>query len=262
MAPSGAPGLLAEFAQITLAGAGRGLNEDAIGAWARDGGFLLAVADGLGGYEGGEVASRLALDTLAETIGTAPAAWPAARRLRRAFELANLAVHERGRMRTTLTASLLENGILTTGHVGDCRMLVFRGGVLRQRTADHNVAGKLAELRLVSVRGMRRHPGRRVLTRCLGNDAFVRVEVSSTEVRPGDIYVQCSDGIAWLSGPDIIEVIVQHDPETASRMLARRVVDAGGDDDVSIQVLSVLSCHQAPPRRSWLGNWLNRLSVR
>ena len=262
VAPLGAPGFVAEFAQRTCPGTGREFNEDAIGGWPTDGGFLFAVADGLGGYDGGEVASRLALDTLEEAMRTAPAAWPPERRLRRGFELANLAVHERGRMRTTLTASLLEHGVLTTGHVGDCRMLVFRDGVLRQRTADHNVAGRLAELRLVSVRGLVRHPARRVLTRCLGNDAFVRVEVTSTEARPGDIYLQCSDGIAWVSGPDIIDVIVRHDPETAARILVRRVVDAGGDDDTSVQVVSVLSCRPGRPRPSWLGGWLNRLGAR
>ena len=262
VAPAGAAGLLAEFAQRTRIGAGRTLNEDAIGGWPRDGGFLFAVADGLGGYDDGEMASRLALNALGDALASAPPTWRPARRLRRGFEQANLAVHARGRMRTTLTASLLEYGTLTTGHVGDCRMLVFRDGLLAQRTSDHNVAGRMAEFRLLSARGMSRHPGRRVLTRCLGNDAFVRVDMTSLQVRSGDIYLQCSDGIAWLSGPEIIEVIVQHDPGEAARILVRRVVEVGGDDDTSVQVLSVLACPPAPPRPGWLGGWLNRLTAR
>lgn len=262
VAPPRAQGLRAEFAQLTRIGPGRRLNEDAIGAWLGDGAFLFAVADGLGGYDDGEVASRLALDALAEAMATAPPTWNAARRIRRGVEAANLAVYARGRMRTTLTASLLEHGTLTTGHVGDCRLLLFRGSTLTQRTSDHNVAGKMAQFRLLSARGFPRHPGRRVLTRCLGNDAFVRVELTSVPVQPGDIYLHCSDGIAWLSGLEIIETLIRHNPAAAAQVLVRRVLEAGGDDDTSVQVLSVLSCPPPPPRSSWLGGWLNRLGAR
>lgn len=247
------PGLVADFAQGTTAGPGREGNEDAIGCWPADDCLALAVADGLGGYEGGEVASRLAIEVLGSSLARAPSHWRAVRRLRHAVEQANLAVHDQGqsRMRTTLTATLVGPDTLAAVHVGDCRLLLFRDGVLRQLTADHNVAGHMAAHGLLSARGMARHPGRRILTRCLGQDPFIRVDTISLPIRPGDVYVQCSDGIAWLSGPRIIEVLVAHPPAAASERLLRAVQDAGGDDDTSVQVLSILSC-PVPARAKWL----------
>jgi protein phosphatase len=251
--PGAEPGLAVDFAQATAAGPGREGNEDAIGCWPLDGGLALAVADGLGGYEAGERASKLAIEVLGSSLAIAPAHWRAVRRLRHAVEEANLAVHDagQGRMRTTLTATLLGPATLSAVHVGDCRLLLFRDGVLRQLTADHNVAGHMAARGLLSARGMARHPGRRILTRCLGQDPFIRVDTISLPIRAGDVCVQCSDGIAWLSGPRMIEVLVAYPPAAASERLLREVQAAGGDDDISIQVLSILSC-AVRPRAGWL----------
>ncbi len=247
------PGLAAVFAQGTMRGAGREGNEDAIGCWPADDCLALAVADGLGGYDAGEVASRLAIEVFGSSLARTRSDWRGVRRLRHAAEQANLAVHDQGqgRMRTTLTAALVGPDTLAAVHVGDCRLLRFRDGVLRQLTADHNVAGHLAAHGLLSARAMARHAGRRVLTRCLGQDPFIRVDAISFPIRAGDIYLQCSDGIAWLSGPRIIEVLVAHPPAAAADRLLQEVRDAGGDDDTSVQVLSILSCPARPPA-GWL----------
>ncbi len=246
--------LAVEFAQQTSVGAQRAVNEDAIGCWPSDGGVVLAVADGLGGYDDGEVASRIALESLTRALAASPPDWRPVKRLRHAVEQANLAVYDQGqgRMRTTLTATLLGPATLTTAHVGDCRLLLWRDAVLRQLTADHNVAGELAEYGFQSAGAGARDPRRRLLTRCLGQDPYVRIDTMSRALKPGDVYLQGSDGIATLSGSCIMEILANHDPATASDELIRHAQEAGGGDDTSVQVARVVSCLAGAEPRSWL----------
>jgi len=241
-------GLVLEFAQQTRAGISRDNNEDAIGCWAHSDGLLVAVADGVGGCENGEVASRRAIDVLVDSIAETPSSWLPRRRLRHGVERANLAVHDptSAPMATTLTATLFTAAGLATAHVGDCRLLRLRNGVLEQLTSDHNVAGRLASLGLLSAEGRATHPGRRTVTRCLGQEPFVRVDLVAAALQPGDIYLQCSDGIGHLTGRQITEVLIRHDPQTAAAMLVERGLDAGAGDDTSVQVTLVVSCASAP----------------
>ncbi|HXW96601.1 MAG TPA: PP2C family serine/threonine-protein phosphatase [Gemmatimonadales bacterium] len=250
-----APGLVVEFAQRTRSGLYRDNNEDAIGCWSHAEEFLFAVADGVGGYDRGEVASFTAIDTLAKTLADAPAGWRADRRLRHAVEQANLAVHDptAAPMATTLTATLFGRSTLVTAHVGDCRLFRLRGGVLQQLTSDHNVAARLVSLGLLSAEDRPRHPGRRMVTRCLGQEPFIRVDLFTATLRPGDVYLQCSDGVANLAGAHISEILRGHDPETAATLLMERGLESAGGDDTSVQVALVVSCIEAPERRESFG---------
>jgi serine/threonine protein phosphatase PrpC len=240
--------LVVEFAQRTITGAAHALNEDVVCCWPLHREILAAVADGVGGHDDGAVASATALDSLLQTWGAAFAPDSPLKRLRRAVERANLAVYDAGqsRMRTTLTVSVFGPRTLTTAHVGDCRLLLFRDGTLRQLTADHNLAGRSAQYGLPSVTDLPDDPGRRLLTRSLGQDLYVRIDTLSLTLRPGDIYVQCSDGLATLSGAHIIRILVRHDPVAAAELLIQRAQQAGGRDDMSVQVLCVSSSAAAP----------------
>lgn len=240
--------LVVEFAQRTTPGAVHVLNEDVICCWPSPRDVLVAVADGVGGHEHGAVASATALDALLETWGAGAVSEAPLKRLRRAVERANLAVYDagQGRMRSTMTVSVLGPGTLTTAHVGDCRLLLFRDGTLRQLTADHNLAARSAQYGLRSVRDLPDDPGRRLLTRSLGQDLYIRIDTLSLTLRPGDIYVQCSDGLATVSGGDIIRILVRHDPVAAAELLIQRAREAGGCDDMSVQVLWVSSPAAAP----------------
>jgi len=235
--------LVVDFAQRTIAGAVHALNEDVVCCWPSHRDILVAVADGVGGHEDGAVASATALDSLLQTWEAASTPESPLKRVRRAVERANLAVYDagQGRMRTTLTVSVLGPGTLTTAHVGDCRLLLFRDGTLCQLTADHNLAARSAQYGLPSVTDLPDDPGRRLLTRSLGQDLYVRVDTLSLTLRPGDIYVQCSDGLATLSGAHIIRILVRHDPVAAAELLIQRAQEAGGRDDMSVQVLWVSS---------------------
>jgi protein phosphatase len=257
---SDADGLVVEFAQATRTGANRTNNEDAIGCWRHGPGLLFAVADGVGGLDRGEVASRRALDMLAHTVERAPAGWNALRRLRHATEQANLAIHVPGEppMATTLTAALLWPDQLTAVHVGDCRLLRLRDGLMQQLTSDHNVAGRLASLRLVSSARASNHAGRRMVTRCLGHEPFVQIETVRSSLRPGDAYIQCSDGVGALPAEEMIELGSASDPLEIVGAMVERAVALGADDDVSVQVARIVACPAAPERsRSTLGALLS-----
>jgi len=163
--------------------------------------YLLAVADGLGGRNAGEVASHTAIEALAQAFQDggpeSPRGW-----LARALQHANLAVfdlaHTDARyrsMQTTLTALLLQSDRIAIGHVGDCRAYRFRRGTVQQLTQDHTRLLDLIRVRLVTAEQALTHPARHVLTRSLGAEPIVPVELVEAHAEAGDSYVVCSDGI-------------------------------------------------------------------
>ena len=191
-----------EFFQLTDVGCVREGNEDAVGHWPHEDGLLFAVADGLGGHAAGEVASALALEVLAREMDRAPGNWALTKRLRRAVQEANLELYNKAivvpelrGMGTTLTASAVVGGTLVAAHVGDCRLFLWREGALTQLTKDHTWVWEQMQYGLLSPEDARNHPRRNMLTRCLGRELIVGIDVLSMDLRPRDIIVQCSDGI-------------------------------------------------------------------
>lgn len=247
-AESDASALVVEFAQRTTGGPLHAGNEDAICCWSSAQEVLFAVADGVGGHEDGAVASATALDSLLRTWEAEQNVAPL-KRLRRAVERANLAVYDagHGRMRTTLTISVLGPRTLTVAHVGDSRLLLFRDGTLRQLTADHNLGARSAQYGLPSLMELPDDPGRRLLTRALGQDPYLRIDTCFLPLQPGDRYVQCSDGLATLSGAHMIRILVHHDPMSAAERLVNDARQAGGCDDVSVQVVQVSAARAVGP---------------
>ena len=249
-----------QFFDLTDIGCVREENEDAVGSWPyEDGGLLFAVADGLGGEAGGQLASTLALETLAREMDGAPTSWPAQTRLRRAVQQANLDIYTKAMtvpelrgMGTTLTASVLASDTLVTAHVGDCRLYLLRGGSLTQLTKDHTRVWEQVEYGMLSPEAARTHPQRHILSRCLGHNVIPAIDLLRRQVQPGDILFQCSDGIhTSLAEPEIAGILRTHPAETACRAIVARARDAGGHDNLSVQVVSVLACAPAPPRRWW-----------
>jgi serine/threonine protein phosphatase PrpC len=247
-----------EFFQLTDVGCVRETNEDAVGHWPHEDGLLFAIADGVGGNAAGEVASALALEVLAREMDRAPGGWAVGKRLRRAAQEANLEIYNKAitvpelrRMATTLTASAIVGGTLCAAHIGDCRLFLFRDRRLTQLTKDHTWVWEQVQYGLLKPEAARTHPRRNVLTRCLGAELIVGIDVLTLEVRPGDVVVQMSDGIHGpVAEAEIAELLGAHPPEAAGRALVRRAREEGGEDNLSVQIAAVVSC-PPPAARPW-----------
>jgi serine/threonine protein phosphatase PrpC len=208
--------------------------------------YLLAVADGVGGHNAGEVASETAIETLRAFFeGGGPAAshkW-----VTHALRKANLAVFDHAHsdlslrsMQTTLTAVLIQGDEVAIGHVGDSRAYRLRSGAVHQLTQDHTHFLDLLRVRLVSADQAMHHPAVHQLTRSLGAEPIVRVDVVRDRVEEGDTYVVCSDGL-WgsLSRGNLQRLIGDLSAEEACRRLISSGVTLDADDNMSVGVAHI-----------------------
>jgi serine/threonine protein phosphatase PrpC len=236
------------FATLTDEGTERGGNEDACGAHAEAPlHVLVAVADGVGGEEGGEIASQTAIDVTLKTYRESPAAWSAPKRLYRAVQQANIEIHDRAlvvtelrRMATTLTAIVVEGGMLYAAHVGDSRLYLARGGALVQKTKDHTVASARRRAGLISAAAAKRHPERSTLTRSLGRELIAAVDRLEFQLADGDTLLVCSDGLYnVLDDAELLEGAAAADAQTACRALIDRANAIGSPDNVTAAIVKV-----------------------
>jgi len=248
-----------DFFHLTDAGCVREGNEDAVGCWPHEDGILFAVADGLGGHNAGELASSLAIEVVGQEMESAPRTWPLTKRLKRSVQEANLrivnkatTVPELHKMGTTLTASAVVGSTLVTAHVGDCRLYLLRDRSLTQLTKDHTWVWEQVQYGILSPEEARTHPRRNILSRCLGHELIVGVDLLSINVQPGDVLLQCSDGIHTLvPEPEMLDLLQTGGPDTVCQTMIQRGREAGGHDNLSVQVAAVISCSPDAPRRWW-----------
>jgi PPM family protein phosphatase len=213
---------------------------------------VFAVADGLGGHQGGEVASAMAVEPLAALDGrTFADAREAAEALAGAIREANQAILQRGRsdrelwgMGTTVTAAAVAaDRVLQLAHVGDSRAYLLRPGApLRQLTTDHTVVEEAVERGLLTRRQAAVHPQRGVVTRAVGLDPEVRVDLPEPlALAPGDQVLLCSDGLTEVVDDDQIAGVLadRADGDDACRALIAAANQAGGPDNVTVVLLRV-----------------------
>jgi PPM family protein phosphatase len=254
----------------------RAENEDYVGAYpnavAEERGPLFVVADGMGGHAAGEVASRIAVETVLDAWVAGSETAPR-QALRAAARAANSAVfeasfdHARRGMGTTLTALALAGGEALIAHVGDSRAYQVRDGQCSQLTSDHSRVAEMLRMRLISPEQAANHPARAMLTRSLGGEPAVQVDLVRTDAMPGDVFVLCSDGL-WdlVSRRDIIEA-TGADVESAAERLLALALERGAPDNVSVVVVRINPDASLPPvgqersRLSFLRRVKNRLPV-
>jgi serine/threonine protein phosphatase PrpC len=222
-------------------------NEDAY--LVDDGMGLIAVADGMGGHRAGEVASATALEALRAAVTSG-------RPLRESIQDANEAVFTKSLtdtslrgMGTTLTAGTLVAGdTVLIGHVGDSRAYVLHDGELRQVTDDHSLVEELVREGRLTADEAAVHPQRSIITRALGVDASVEVDVYPLELVPGDRVLLCSDGLTGMVQPDDIAAVLRResDPARAATQLVDAANAAGGEDNITVVVVAVTD--EAPLR--------------
>lgn len=201
---------------------------------------LFAVADGMGGHQGGEVASRLALETIDELRARDDVALPqAVREANRA--VLDQAARDRGLtgMGTTLTALVLKGDGIDLAHVGDSRAYLLRDGELQQLTEDHTLVHRMVMEGKLTEEEAKIHPHRSILTRALGVESDVEVDGATVQVLPGDRVLLCSDGLtSMVTDERIHEVLAtEDDPQEASAVLVRAANEAGGQDNVTVMIL-------------------------
>jgi protein phosphatase len=234
----------------------RSNNEDL--ALADPGMGLLALADGMGGHNAGEVASRIAIDAayafLRETAPIAPADWPfgfdeaasmAANRIRTALMLANRDVFQTAEKRpeyegmgTTLTAAIVEGARATVMSIGDSRLYLFRGSALKLVTRDESLVSALAEVGGLDPKALENHPMRNLLTNVIGKRANLEGTIDELPLQGGDVLVLSSDGMHGALPVDAIESILKAEPdiERVADLLVRTALEADGRDNITVVV--------------------------
>jgi PPM family protein phosphatase len=207
---------------------------------------LFAVADGMGGAQAGEVASRLAATAFRE-YHEADRLAPD-ERLQAIIQEANRRIFERARadsdvsgMGTTVTAALLTGRRLTLGHVGDSRGYRIRNGDLEQLTEDHSLVGDLMRSGRLTPEEADLHPQRSVITRALGTDPEVSIDTITVDAEPGDLFLLCSDGLTTMVTDEDILGILSAAPtlDDAARELVRAANTGGGEDNVTVVLFRV-----------------------
>jgi serine/threonine protein phosphatase PrpC len=242
--------MLLDTYALSIAGR-RANNEDAI--CARPDLGLFVVADGMGGYEGGEVASALAVEAIHElvrrTAGDADVTWPykidpertiTENEVLVATRLANERITARrsGELRemgSTVVVLRLEDDQAVFAHVGDSRIYRLRGGALAQLTIDHSLA---AQLEASGMKPAADWQWRHVVTRALGT-ATGEPEVQRAELARGDVYLLCSDGLSEVLSPEELAALLAHPAEAACRALVAAAYAAGSRDNISAVVVRV-----------------------
>ncbi len=228
-------------------------NEDSFGYWESEDeaefsrkGRLAIVADGMGGYEGGQEASHLAVETVIASYRDRDTADP-----QQALIEALQAAHERVReygvahphlrgMGTTCTAIALVGNGLHYVHVGDTRLYLIRGGEITQVTRDHSYVGRLVESGVISREEAEKHPQRNILIAALGTstDLILDSPGRPETLQSKDTLVVCSDGL-WgqVHDPEILEAVENNPPEAAGRQLIELARERGGPDNITVQIL-------------------------
>ena len=248
-----------KIAEITDVGMVRDHNEDAIGSNADVG--LLVLADGMGGYNAGEVASGIAVQTITEL-----AVEGASREerndvdphsgmmrqsivLRDAIARANKIIYQTAQsqshcegMGTTLVAAMFYDNRISIAHVGDSRAYRLRGGVFEQLTMDHSLLQELVDRGFYSEEEAQRSTNRNYVTRALGVEPSVEVEVQEFDVLPGDVYLLCSDGLPDMVEDEDIHLTIKTfnaSLDVVGQQLVQLTNDHGGRDNVSIMLAEV-----------------------
>ncbi len=244
-----------EVASLSHIGQVRQRNEDALGhfepvekAVRECKGSMFVVADGMGGHRGGEIASKLAVDTILSSFyaskddDTLPS-------LQQAFSDANKVIIEKSHedvslfgMGTTCTAMVIKKDTAYFAHVGDSRAYVLRDGELEQLTEDHSLVGEMVRSGILSDEDARHHPRRNVITRSLGTHEETPADTPASPMRlaAGDVFLLCSDGLTSLVDPgEIKAILASNPPRRTCDELVDLANEKGGKDNITVQVIRI-----------------------
>ena len=203
---------------------------------------LYGVADGMGGHKGGEVASTSARDDLLREL---EGKTPSVAALSGAIEEVNRQIYHQQEhddaltgMGTTLSVLWMSDNFVYIGHVGDSRVYLLRDCEFKQMTLDHSLVEQLVREGVLTEEEAQNHPMRNIITRAIGTDESVEVDVVVEERRKGDLWLACSDGLHGLvDDRQMRDALRQYAPEKAADVLLKAALDAGGRDNVTLVIV-------------------------
>lgn len=253
-----------EIAMESHSGMVRPHNEDSVHADAASG--VVILADGMGGYNAGEVASGMATSLLGNMLEEAFAEQPAyadvdgrryaALALQREISITNQSIYNAAQsqpqyagMGTTLVAAVFHDDAMTVAHIGDSRMYRFRNGVFSQVTKDHSLLQEQIDSGMITPEQARHSQNRNLVTRALGVDAAVETEIHEYAVEVGDIYLLCSDGLNDMVEDDEIGMTLEAlgaNLQLCATQLVQMANDNGGRDNVSVILVRIKKKYSAP----------------
>lgn len=205
---------------------------------------LYGVADGMGGHKAGDIASMMAVTLMKRFLSDVK---PTGEHLRKGIEEANQMIYEEqlyrselSGMGTTLTVIWEDKKRVFLGHVGDSRAYLLRDNTLRQVSQDHSMVAEMVRDGLITQEEALRHPYRNIITRALGTDTTVDVDVTEIEKRAGDIYLLCSDGLSeYVREEQMRQLLLDHDLDEAADLMLNLALKGGGRDNISLVIAEV-----------------------
>ena len=263
--------------RLTDVGLLRDHNEDAVASDLSIG--LLVLADGMGGYRAGEVASEIAVLTLTAEITEAMRKHdaknkllvgylPESQMLLDAVANANAAIYQISEeqpqcagMGTTLVVAIFANNKLVVGHIGDSRMYRLRGETLTQITEDHSLLQEQLNSGLITPEQAKVSNNKNLVTRALGIDPEVELELQEFDVEVNDLYLMCSDGLSDLVEDDaILKILLDANGniEFAASQLVQAANEQGGKDNISVVIAITKKAFTS--KKSWVKNLLGKVN--
>jgi serine/threonine protein phosphatase PrpC len=238
-------------AALTDIGRVRLVNEDRAIVQEKWNGFVLAIlADGMGGHQAGDIASQMAVDIIHEQLQLISSDAPVEERksrLKDAVELANERIFEFASQRenyhgmgTTVVAAVADERTIVMGHVGDSRIYRIHPGGIEQMTEDHSLVNLLLKNGQITREEASHHPRRNVMTRALGTESTIEVDIQDQLWNLGDMLLLCSDGLSSLVSTEQILALVNGTGtlEDKAALLINEALHAGGDDNVTVVLVS------------------------
>lgn len=238
----------------TDAGRRRRRNEDSFGIFAPSlpsQPALYVVADGMGGYAAGDVASALAVEHVAAAFADGQDG-DVATRIERAIQAANEAILDEAArdeachgMGSTIVCAAMQGARLVSAHAGDSRLYRIRGGAIERLTVDHSWVEEQLRAGLITEGEARGSTARNMITRALGIAPTAEVEISHHAVEPGDVYLLCTDGLSNLvDDQELRDVASSLSPQGACEHLIRLANDRGGPDNITALIVRVISTEE------------------
>ncbi|MBT8379553.1 MAG: Stp1/IreP family PP2C-type Ser/Thr phosphatase [Ignavibacteria bacterium] len=226
----------------------REINEDYFGSFQGSYGELLIVCDGMGGHKGGEIASRLSVESIKNHFEKLNNSFNPVKELKSSIQSANHTLMDAAKndpalndMGSTVVITLLQDDNAYTANLGDSRIYLCRDGEIKQLTKDHSLVQQMVDSRMISEEEAKHHPQKNVITRSLGIGVETEPEVSDEiKIKVGDTFILCSDGLTtFVSNSEILKIVSNGTVQDAANKLIELANKRGGEDNITVQIAKV-----------------------